>query len=116
MSDWYHFVFGLFGDETPARRCILYTGGKTVVVNKSATRVGETALTEINAALAKTPSTKMLGGFLPIPFKMWMYNSFVKYEKGLGKWLFNRLAANPPVFISTVNPEVRIKVATKLTP
>lgn len=34
---------------------ILYTGGKTVIVNKSSTRVGETALTEINAALAKTP-------------------------------------------------------------
>lgn len=93
---------------------VLYTGGKTVVENKSATPVGETALTEIDAALDKTPSTKMLGGFLPIPFKMWMYNSFVKYEKGLGKWLFNRLAANPPVFISTVNPEVRIKVATNL--
>ena len=69
---------------------------------------------EIEAALDKTPSTKMLGGLLPIPFKMWMYNDFVKYKKGFGKWMFNRLAANPPVFISTVNPEVRIKVATNL--
>ena len=93
---------------------ILYTGGKTVIVNKSSTRVGETALTEINAALAKTPSTTLLGGFLPIPFKMWMYNDFVKYKKGFGKWMFNRFAANPPVFISTVNPEVRVKVATNL--
>ena len=56
----------------------------------------------------------MLGGLLPIPFKMWMYNDSVKYKKGFGKWMFNRLAANPPVFISTVNPEVRIKVATNL--
>ena len=63
---------------------VLYTGGKTVVENKSATPVGETALTEIDAALDKTPSTKMLGGFLPIPFKMWMYNSFVKYENRVG--------------------------------
>ena len=55
---------------------VLYTGGKTVVENKSATPVGETALTEIDAALDKTPSTKMLGGLLPIPFKMWMYNDF----------------------------------------
>ena len=93
---------------------VLYTGGKTVVENKSATPVGETALTEIDAALDKTPSTKMLGGLLPIPFKMWMYNDFVKYKKGFGKWMFNRLAANPPVFISTVNPEVRIKMATNL--
>ena len=93
---------------------VLYTGGKTVVENKSATPVGETALTEIDAALDKTPSTKMLGGLLPIPFKMWMYNDFVKYKKGFGKWMFNRLAANPPVFISTGNPEVRIKMATNL--
>ena len=63
---------------------VLYTGGKTVVENKSATPVGETALTEIDAALDKTPSTKMLGGLLPIPFKMWMYNDFVKYKKGFG--------------------------------
>ena len=67
---------------------VLYTGGKTVVENKSATPVGETALTEIDAALDKTPSTKMLGGLLPIPFKMWMYNDFVKYKKGFGTaWL-----------------------------
>ena len=91
---------------------ILYTGNKTVIQNKSNTLVGQTALTEIEAALDKAPSTKIL--FLPIPFKMWMYNDFVKYKKGFGKWMFNRFAANPPVFISTVNPEVRIKVATNL--
>ena len=43
-----------------------------------------------------------------------MYNNFVKYKKGFGKWMFNRFAANPPVFISTVNPEVRVKVTTNL--
>ena len=91
---------------------ILYSGNKTVIQNKSNTSVGQTALTEIEAALDKAPSTKIL--FLPIPFKMWMYNDFVKYKKGFGKWMFNRFAANPPVFISTVNPEVRIKVATNL--
>ena len=93
---------------------VLYTGSKTVILNKSTTPVGETALTEIDAALDKTPSTKMFGGILPIPFKMWMYNDFVKYKKGFGKWMFNRFAANPPVFISTVNPEVRVKVTTNL--
>ena len=64
---------------------VLYTGSKTVILNKSTTPVGETALTEIDAALDKTPSTKMFGGILPIPFKMWMYNDFVKYKKGFGK-------------------------------
>lgn len=90
---------------------VLYTGGDIVVENKSTTSVGVTALTEVNAALDKTPSTTMLWGFLHVPFKMWMYNDFVKYKKGLGKWMFNRFAANPPVFISTVNPDVRVKVA-----
>lgn len=93
---------------------VLYTGEKTVVLNQSKTKVGKTAMTEIEAALNKTPSTKMLWGFLPVPFKMWMYNDFVKYKKGIGKWMFNRFAANPPIFISTVNPEVRMKVATNL--
>ena len=36
---------------------VLYTGGKTVIQNKSTTPVGGTALTEIEAALDKTPST-----------------------------------------------------------
>ena len=39
---------------------VLYTGGKTVIQNKSTTPVGGTALTEIEAALDKTPSTKIL--------------------------------------------------------
>ena len=64
---------------------VLYTGGKTVIQNKSTTPVGGTALTEIEAALDKTPSTKMLGGLLPIPFKMWMYNDLVKYKKDVYK-------------------------------
>ncbi|EJX00324.1 outer membrane protein, family [gut metagenome] len=93
---------------------VLYTGGKTVVLKDTATAVGEITLTEIAAALDKAPSTTMLGGFLPVPFKMWVYNDFVKYKKGVGRWIFNRFAANPPVFISTVNPEVRMKVATNL--
>ena len=34
---------------------ILYTGNKTVIQNKSNTSVGQTALTEIEAALDKAP-------------------------------------------------------------
>ncbi|MDD3039323.1 BamA/TamA family outer membrane protein [Bacteroides sp.] len=93
---------------------VLYTGQKTIVLNDSKTRVGEMAITEVEAALDKAPSTTMFGGILRIPFKMWMYNDFVKYKKGFGKWMFNRFAANPPVFISTANPEVRVKAATNL--
>lgn len=93
---------------------VLYTGQKMVILNESKTGMGETTMTEINAALNKTPSTTMLWGLLKVPFPMWVYNDFVKYKKGFGRWVFKRFAANPPVFISTVNPEVRVKVATNL--
>ncbi len=91
---------------------ILYTGYKTIYEDKSETPVGKIAMGEINSALDKTPSTKMFG-ILPIPFGMWIYNDFVKYNKGFGKWIFNKFAAKP-VFISTVNPDIRVKIATNL--
>lgn len=91
---------------------VLFTGNKINYASRSTTRVGQDAITEVNAALNKTPSTKLFS-VLPIPFGMWVYNDFVKYEKGFGRWIFNRFAANP-VFISTVNPDVRVKVGTNI--
>ena len=91
---------------------VLYTGNKNIFKDASTTPVGETAISEVTAALDKSPSTKLFG-ILPISFGMWVYNDFVKYEKGFGKWIFNRFAAKP-VFISTVNPDIRVKVATNL--
>ena len=44
-----------------------------------------------------------------------IYNDFVKYQdkKGVGHWIFNKLGSTP-VYLSTVNPETRVKVATNL--
>ena len=91
---------------------VLFTGNKIEYVSRSLTPVGEIAIDEVNAALHKTPSTKLFS-VLPIPFGMWVYNDFVKYQKGFGHWIFNRFAAKP-VFISTVNPDVRVKVAANI--
>ena len=44
---------------------------------------------------------------------LWIYNGFVKYEKGFGRWIFNRFAAKP-VLMSTVNPDIRQKAAANL--
>ena len=94
---------------------ILYTGGKTVIVNKSSTRVGETALTEINAVrLPKLPVLRCWRFFCLFLLKCGCITTSWNTKKGFGKWMFNRFAANPPVFISTVNPEVRVKVAANL--
>ncbi|WP_291529100.1 BamA/TamA family outer membrane protein [Bacteroides sp. UBA939] len=96
---------------------ILYTGQKPIKVeNLSVTPVGVTAMEEVEAALAKAPNNSLLGSSqyrIPFPFGLWVYNDFGKYKKGFGKLIFNLFAATP-VFISTVNPDVRKKVATNI--
>ena len=96
---------------------ILYTGQKAMIVhNPTPTKVGETALEEVEAALATAPNNSLLGSStvrIPFPLGLWVYNGFVKYEKGLGKWIFNRFASKP-VLMSAVNPDIRIKAASNL--
>lgn len=96
---------------------ILYTGQKPMIVlNPSATPVGEIAMEEISAALATAPNYSVLGSStlrMPLPFGLWIYNDFRKYQKGVGKWVFNRFASTP-VFLSTVNPGIREKAAKNL--
>ena len=70
----------------------------------------------MEAALAKAPNNSLLGSSeyrIPFPFGLWVYNGFAKYKKGFGKWIFNRFAATP-VLISSVNPDIRQKVATNI--
>ena len=72
---------------------ILYTGQKKMIVeNRSTTPVGETAMEEVEAALATAPNNSLLGSStirIPFPMGLWIYNGFVKYEKGFGRWIFN---------------------------
>lgn len=93
---------------------ILYTGiGKIAVEHQDKTPTGSSTLDEVEAALAYPPNNAFFGSSsirTPIPMGLWAYNAFVKSEKGLGKWFFNHMAATP-VYISTVNPETRVKIA-----
>ena len=96
---------------------ILYTGQKAMIVaNRSNTRVGEIAMEEVEAALATAPNNAVLGSSSvrwPLPIGLWFYNGFERYEKGVGRWIFNRFAAKP-VLMSTVNPDIRQKVAMNI--
>ncbi|MDR0973431.1 MAG: hypothetical protein LBM61_05540 [Prevotellaceae bacterium] len=86
------------------------------ITNNPETPAGELALEEVEVALAKAPNNSLLGSStmrIPFPFGLWIYNAFVHSEKGLGKWIFKRMAAKP-VFISDVNPELRQKAATNI--
>ena len=98
---------------------ILYTGiEKLEVVNEDKTLPGITALTEVEAALAYAPNNAIFGSSSlrwPIPFGLWVYNGFEKYQnkKGVGRWIFDHLGKSP-VLMSSVNGETRAKVATNL--
>ena len=98
---------------------ILYTGiEKLEVVNEDNTLAGITALTEVEAALAYAPNNAIFGSSSlrwPIPFGLWVYNGFEKYQnkKGVGRWIFDHLGKSP-VLMSSVNGETRAKVATNL--
>ena len=88
---------------------LLYRGIKKIdMLSQDESGNGEQALEEITAAVTQT--TKY--GFI-LPYRLWAYNSFEKYEKGVGKWIFKKIAADP-VYLSTVNPGTRTKVASNL--
>lgn len=93
---------------------VLYRGIKeTIVENEDKTPAGDAALAEVEAALACKPNNSFFGSSSmkwPFPFGLWIYNDFVNSKKKVGKWIFDKLAAKP-VFISTVNPELRTKIA-----
>lgn len=96
---------------------VLYIGQKGMIVdNPTPTSVGNTALEEVEAALATAPNNSFLGSStlrMPFPVGLWIYNGFVNYESGLGRMIFNRFASKP-VFLSTVNPDIRVKAAKNI--
>lgn len=96
---------------------VLYTGIEDIVVTaEDPTKAGQNALTEVESALSYPPNNALLGSSkirFPLPIGLWIYNGFQKYQRGIGKWIFDKFAAKP-VLISTVNPELRTKVAQNL--
>ena len=95
----------------------LYTGIKNISIeDKDMSEHGQKTLDEVTAAVSVAPNNSVLGSAkhrIPFPFGLWIYNSFQKYEKGLGRWIFRKLAAKP-VTVSSVNPETRTKIASNL--
>lgn len=98
---------------------VLYVGVKNMdVVNEDNSDVGYQAMEEVEAALSYPPNGAILYSNSlrwPLPLGLWIYNGMAKYKdtKGLGHWIYKRMAAKP-VYLSTVNAETRAKVATNL--
>lgn len=95
----------------------LYTGIKRIEINeKDESANGEKTIEEVTAAVSVAPNNSFLGSAkyrIPIPFGLWIYNNFQKYEKGLGRWIFRKMAATP-VTVSSVTPDTRVKIASNL--
>lgn len=93
---------------------VLYTGIKKIeVADQDPTPEGDMAMQEVEGALSYAPNNSLFGSStkrIPLPIGLWIYSGFKKYKGGVGKWIFDKFAAKP-VFISTVNPEVRVSVA-----
>lgn len=96
---------------------VLYTGIKKIeVTDNDGSRAADDALEEIETALSYPPNNSLFGSStkrVPLPVRLWIYNGFVNKQGAVGKWIFKTFAAKP-VFINTVNPEVRTAVAHNL--
>lgn len=97
----------------------LYIGQKPMKIeNPVPTTVGETAIEELEAALAKAPNNSFLGSSTlrtPLPVGLWFYSGFSSYadKRGFGRWVYDRFAATP-VTLSAVNPGIRQKAAQNI--
>lgn len=96
---------------------VLYTGMTDMTMDRvPETKTDMIALDELEETLSKAPNNSLFGSpytRIPFPFGLWAYNNFVKYNRGVGKFMFKLFAAKP-VFISSVNPETRVKSATNI--
>lgn len=97
----------------------LYTGiEKTDIVGEkeyASSPIGETAISEVEAALAAAPNASIAGSssIRSIPFGLWWYNAFANSKGKIGQWFFRNFATTP-VLISKVNPELRARIATNI--
>ncbi len=73
-----------------------------------------TAREEVEAVLSYPPNYALFGSSSlrsPFPVGLWVYNGFVNKKGAAGKWIFKNFSADP-VYVNTVSPDMRSKVAT----
>lgn len=86
---------------------------KTNMENAATRTAFEIAKEEVDAVLAYQPNNALFGSSYhrsPLQFGLWAYNALRGSKSKFGRWMF-RSFAQRPVFISTVSPDMRAKVA-----
>ena len=93
---------------------LLYTGTQSVTITDDARApLHDQAVGEARVAFVAPPNNALFGSSryrTPLPLGLWAYNAFVGDTTGLRHWLF-RTFATQPIYISTINPALRTKVA-----
>lgn len=110
------FIFLLFAACSTTRKLpegeILYTGVKKMKIEiPSKLKMNSTQMSAISSPLSVKPNNSLYAPYVrsPFPIGLWVYNWNVSKEKGLKKWLYDKLSAKP-VLISDVQPDLRLKI------
>lgn len=96
---------------------VLYGGIRKVEVpDRDQSSAGDQVMDEVQGAISYPPNNSLLGSSSirhPFAFKLWVYNAFVNKKGKFNEWMLSKFGGKP-IFISTVNPDVRSKVAQNL--
>ena len=115
----FHFplVFLLLSCSTVSRLPedeLLYVGTHQVTVEDEVPApLASTAVGDAKVAFVSPPNNALFGSSRyrsPFPVGLWAYNAFADDTTGLRHWLFRTFAVQP-IYVSTVNPELRVGVA-----
>lgn len=121
LGDAYDAVSSLLqsdGSETPGSLVPTKAADKAQLdslrnLQRQDRRTYDLARAEVKAVLAKAPNNSLLGSSyrrIPLPVGLWLYNRHVNKTGRYSRWMMNNFAAKP-VYLTTVNPRVRTRVA-----
>ena len=95
----------------------LYTGVKKMeIVPDSGIKITDAAKADVRATLSVAPNNPLFSPYIrtPFPIGLWVWNYMEpKHDKGLKHWIYDKLAKEP-VLISSVQPELRMKVVKNI--
>lgn len=94
---------------------VLYTGVKkiNIVAPNDSLKLPSELISNVKSSLNVAPNNPLISPYIrsPFPIGLWVYNNWNvdEYSSKFKKWMYNMLVREP-VLISTVRPEMRMKV------
>lgn len=112
----FHFSFFIFFSCSTTKKLpegdVLYTGVKKMEITiPKKVKMESSQKSAISSPLSYPPNNTLYTPYLRslFPLGLWVYNWDIKKEKGFKYWIYRKLAKKP-VLISTVQPDLRLKM------